>query len=197
MSTCYTFVSSPFGELLLTSDGSSLTRLHMPSQRHTAGVEDGWMRDDHAAPFDAVRAQLEAYFAGRLQEFDLPLAPQGTRFQQSVWEELGRIPYGTTLSYGELARRIGLPNAARAVGMANGRNPIGIVVPCHRVIGANGTLVGYGGGLERKVTLLDWEAAVLREGPRPLEPAPVTVHARSMLRKNLALTLPLETANAG
>jgi len=105
-----------------------------------------------------VIRQLHAYFLGKLESFDVELAPEGTPFQQRVWKELLKIPYGETISYGELSRRIGNPNASRAVGLANGSNPIGIVVPCHRVIGANGTLTGYGGGLPRKKWLLEHEA---------------------------------------
>ena len=114
-----------------------------------------------------VRQQLDAYFAGELQTFDLPLHMAGTPFQKQVWQGLLTIPYGTTISYAELARRIGRPGASRAVGAANGRNPIGIIVPCHRVIGANGTLTGYGGGLDRKEWLIAHEAGALsiRIGP--------------------------------
>jgi len=123
-----------------------------------------------------AKRQLTAYFEGNLSDFDLPLSMQGTPFQQRVWDELTRIPYGTTISYGELARRIGNANASRAVGLANGRNPISIIVPCHRVIGANGTLTGYGGGLPRKAALLYFEASVLTNGPRHFEmPVPQRV----------------------
>jgi methylated-DNA-[protein]-cysteine S-methyltransferase len=115
-----------------------------------------WRRDDQA--LHDVREQLDAYFAGERQTFDLPLQMTGTPFQKQVWQGLMAIPYGTTISYAELARRIGRPGASRAVGAANGRNPIGIIVPCHRVIGANGTLTGYGGGLDRKEWLLAHEA---------------------------------------
>lgn len=153
----YTYLESPIGRLLLTSDGTSLTGLYMEPHRHGPTSTEGWMRDDEAAPFPTARKQLEAYFAGELQEFDVPLAPQGTPFQQRVWNELCNIPFGQTWSYGELARRIGQPTASRAVGLANGKNPISVIVPCHRVIGANGKLVGYGGGLDRKSTLLQLE----------------------------------------
>jgi methylated-DNA-[protein]-cysteine S-methyltransferase len=126
--------------------------------------EPAWRRDD--GPFVAVCEQLTEYFAGKLQEFDVRLAPEGTEFQKRVWHELCRIPYGTSISYGELARRIGQPAASRAVGRANGQNPISIIVPCHRVIGADGTLTGYGGGIERKQWLLDHEAANSRDRDR-------------------------------
>jgi methylated-DNA-[protein]-cysteine S-methyltransferase len=154
--TLYSTVASPIGELLLTSDGKSVTGLFMKSQKHEAKRTREWKRDD--AALNQLRAQLEAYFAGELRAFELPLAPEGTPFQQRVWRALCDIPYGETISYGELARRIGQPGAARAVGLANGQNPIAIVVPCHRVIGANGSLTGYGGGLERKRWLLALES---------------------------------------
>ena len=147
---------SPVGELLLTWGGRALTGLYMDP--HKWGPERGpdWRED--AAPFAAAREQLDAYFAGELAEFDLPLAPEGTEFQRRVWDALRRIPYGKTVSYAELARMIGKSEAVRAVGAANGRNPISIIIPCHRVIGADGSLVGYGGGLERKRWLLQHEA---------------------------------------
>ena len=128
-----------------------------PRRDRASGLDLGWRRDD-AALVDAV-TQLDEYFAGRRRTFDLALAPRGTPFQLKVWEALRAIPYGATISYGELAARIGNRNASRAVGLANGRNPIAIVVPCHRVISANGSLTGYGGGLDNKKTLLDLEAA--------------------------------------
>lgn len=155
--TYYTYADSPFGPLLLTGNGEALTGLYMDGQRHGPGVAPEWRRADHREPFARARAELEAYFAGLGTTFTVPLAPFGTAFQSRVWEELRRIPYGETISYGELARRIGAPAASRAVGLANGRNPIGIVIPCHRVIGAGGRLVGYGGGLDRKSFLLALE----------------------------------------
>ena len=151
----YSTLSSPIGELLLTSNGRSVTGVYLRNQKHGARRTGDWKRDD--AALKRLRAQLQAYFAGALREFELPLAAAGTPFQQRVWRALCEIPYGETISYGELARRIGQPKAARAVGLANGRNPISIVVPCHRVIGANGSLTGYGGGLERKRWLLAHE----------------------------------------
>jgi len=165
--TCYTVIDSPLGPLTLTSDGRSLTRVHLPGPDGGAAVRREWVEDESTAPLPEVKRQLAAYFDGRLRQFDLPLAPAGTQFQQRVWEELARIPYGITASYGEIARRIGLPGSARAVGMANGANPIAIILPCHRVIGASGKLVGYGGGLPRKVALLTFETAVLATGPQP------------------------------
>ncbi|HYP39237.1 MAG TPA: methylated-DNA--[protein]-cysteine S-methyltransferase, partial [Chloroflexia bacterium] len=151
--------------MLLTSDGASLTGLYMVTHQYGPEVEESWMRRDDAPPFEEAKRQLSEYFSGTLTRFDLPLAPQGTQFQGRVWEELQKIPYGTTISYGELARRIGNANASRAVGLANGRNPISIIVPCHRVIGANGKLTGYGGGLPRKQARLAFEATVFTNGP--------------------------------
>ena len=153
--SCFDYFESPVGELLLTSDGQVLTGLHF------AGPEPADPGPDcprDPAPFDQVREQLAAYFTGRLRAFNLPLEPQGTPFQRRVWSELRRIPFGETISYGELARRIGQPGASRAVGRANGQNPIAVIVPCHRVIGANGSLTGFGGGMDRKRWLLEHEA---------------------------------------
>jgi len=152
--TYYDMMQSPIGELMLVSDGNTLTGLYMDNQKHAGGRAKA-IRDEEM--LKQPRAQLQAYFAGELREFGLPLAAGGTPFQQRVWRALRDIPYGETISYGELARRIGQPKASRAVGLANGRNPISIVVPCHRVIGANGSLTGYGGGLERKRWLLAHE----------------------------------------
>ena len=152
----YSNMTSPIGELTLTSDGEALTGIYMHRQKHRPRQAEGGKRDEGA--LKTARAQLAAYFEGELQDFDLPLAAQGTEFQQRVWKALREIPYGVTISYGELARRIGQPQAARAVGLANGQNPIAIVVPCHRVIGADGSLTGYGGGLARKRWLLAHES---------------------------------------
>ncbi len=145
-------VDSPLGELQLVGAGRSLTRLEMSPR----GVPAGARHDPEA--FGDVEAQLDAYFAGELTEFDVPLAPAGSGFQLAVWEALTRIPYGETASYGEIAAELGRPDAVRAVGSTNGRNPIAVIIPCHRVIGADGTLVGYGGGLPRKRLLLELEA---------------------------------------
>ena len=150
----HTTVDSPLGELLLVGDGAALVGVYMQEGRRPA-VARGSAKSD--ALLGEARSQLGEYFAGERVEFDLPLAPTGTEFQRRVWHALEEIPYGETISYGELARRIGRPTASRAVGMANGRNPISIVVPCHRVIGAGGTLTGYAGGVERKRFLLDLE----------------------------------------
>lgn len=152
-----TTVASPVGQLTLTASGGHLTGMAMDGQRHAPVAPPGRQRDD--AWFASIAAQLEEYFAGARTSFDVPLELTGTEFQRRVWSALRDIPYGETISYGELARRVGNPAAVRAVGLANGRNPIAIIVPCHRVIGADGSLTGYGGGLERKAWLLDHEAS--------------------------------------
>lgn len=153
--TFYRTIPSPVGPLTLAGHDDVLTNLRMDDQAHPPTGRDTWLPDDDAFP--KVVDQLEAYFARELTDFDVPMELEGTPFQRQVWAALCDIPYGETISYGELARRIGKPNASRAVGLANGRNPIGIIVPCHRVIGANGTLTGYGGGLGRKRALLELE----------------------------------------
>jgi methylated-DNA-[protein]-cysteine S-methyltransferase len=155
----YTTMDSPIGELLLVGDGQTLHRLSMQGGRRPLPIDPSWEQRDDA--FEEVREQLAEYFDGRRNAFDVPLGLAGNEFELRVWEALCRIPYGETVSYGEIAREIGAPSAARAVGLANGRNPIAVIVPCHRVIGADGTLTGYGGGLERKRLLLDLEAGVL------------------------------------
>jgi methylated-DNA-[protein]-cysteine S-methyltransferase len=156
----YCISESPVGDLLLRTNGTALTGVFLDVDR-APRVGSDWRRD--AAGLRPFRAQLQAYFGGELQSFDLPLAMNGTPFQQTVWSALRNIPYGATISYGELARRIGKPKASRAVGLANGSNPLSIVVPCHRVIGADGSLTGYGGGLERKRWLLRHERAPFRD----------------------------------
>lgn len=151
----HTQVPSPVGVLTLTSDGDALTGLYMENQKHRPELPAHSVRDD--SRFTAVREQLAAYFAGELQRFDVRLDAAGTAFQQQVWQALMAIPFGATETYGGLAARLGKPSASRAVGLANGRNPIGIIVPCHRVLGASGALTGYGGGVERKQWLLAHE----------------------------------------
>lgn len=151
----YTNIESPIGELLLLGDGHTLHGLYMQDGRKPTRIAPQWQRS--AAPFTDIEAQLGEYFAAERVTFDIPLTMKGTEFERSVWQALQEIPYGETVSYGEIAKRVGQPSAARAVGLANGRNPIAVVVPCHRVIGANGTLTGYGGGLERKRLLLELE----------------------------------------
>ncbi len=159
--TLYTTLNSPIGELLLTSDGAALTGLYMPDHAHGPEIGADWVRDDGAELFASAAEQLGEYFGGGRRLFSLPLAPVGTEFQRRVWAELRRLPYGATVTYGELARRLGDPGASRAVGLANGRNPISIIVPCHRVVGAGGSLTGYAGGLDRKRFLLELEGGCL------------------------------------
>jgi len=156
----YTKIESPVGPLLLVADGAGLRKIFFENGRDRAQLDSSWTED--ARFFNDTISQLHSYFAGGLKEFDLPLAPEGTPFQLKVWKRLCEIPYGETMSYGELARRIGNPNASRAVGLANGANPIPIVIPCHRVIGSNGKLTGYGGGLPIKEKLLALERRQLR-----------------------------------
>jgi methylated-DNA-[protein]-cysteine S-methyltransferase len=156
MTTHHIIIDSPIGELLVTASDDALTGLEMapfarPDEPSRARAND---------VLRAARTQLNAYFRGRQMSFDLPLAPAGTSFQQGVWQELTRIPLGETITYAQLAERVGRPGHFRAVGSANGRNPISLIIPCHRVIGTGGSLTGYGGGIERKRWLLDHEAAM-------------------------------------
>jgi methylated-DNA-[protein]-cysteine S-methyltransferase len=153
----YTYVDSPIGRLLLQSDGVALTGLHMEGPGCPALDAATWLADADGGPLPLAAGQLDEYFAGKRRDFDLPLRLEGTIFQRRVWQVLTEIPYGATWSYGQQAKRMGNPNASRAVGLANGRNPISILVPCHRVIGADGSLTGYGGGVERKRWLLAHE----------------------------------------
>lgn len=156
--TTYSLLPTPIGELLLIGDAGSLSGIYMPPHKGGPAVGADWVRDDDA--FAEARAQLAAYFAGQRTVFQLRRAVTGTAFQQLVWQELERVPYGHTVSYRQLAERIGRPTAARAVGTAIGRNPLSIVVPCHRVVGSSGMLTGYAGGVDRKRALLAHEKAV-------------------------------------
>lgn len=157
---CYTRMESPLGPLLVAGDDEGLRRIEFVNGRKPAQEDPRWRAD--AEPLGETIRQLSAYFAGELETFDLLLAPAGTPFQLAVWDRLLEIPYGETVSYGELARRVGNPKASRAVGLANGSNPIPIVIPCHRVIGSDGKLTGYGGGLPIKEKLLAMERRQLR-----------------------------------
>jgi methylated-DNA-[protein]-cysteine S-methyltransferase len=153
----YRHVDSPIGPLLLTSDGESLTGLYMgaPSKRPDMGSE--WAETPDGGPLVQTARQLDEYFSGKRKVFDLPLKMAGTEFQKRVWRQLTKIPFGETWSYGQLAKRLDNPNGSRAVGLANGRNPIAVIVPCHRVIGADGSMTGFGGGIPRKQWLLAHE----------------------------------------
>ncbi|MGA4838750.1 methylated-DNA--[protein]-cysteine S-methyltransferase [Streptomyces sp. G45] len=156
MHRTHTVIDSPYGPLTLVATDGTLSGLYMTEQRHRPAEETFGDRDPDA--FGEATAQLNAYFAGDLKEFDLPLRLDGTPFQRTVWQQLLTIPYGETRTYGQLADALGNPAASRAVGLANGKNPIGVIVPCHRVVGANGSLTGYGGGLDRKRRLLEFES---------------------------------------
>ncbi len=151
----YWIYSSPVGRLLLQHDGKGLSGLQFQDGAHPLAIDEAWKK--RRSPFIAVITQLDDYFSGRLQKFSIPLSLHGTAFQLSVWRALRTIPYGQTVSYGIIAKKIGNPQASRAVGAANGQNPVSIIVPCHRIIGANGKLVGYGGGLPIKKALLELE----------------------------------------
>lgn len=167
MTTFYTIIPSPIGEILLARNEKGISHINFQGGESVLTPAPDWQRDYTA--FADVITQLDAYFAGELHEFDLPLAPEGTPFQQTVWQMLQTIPYGHTATYGELAAEIGQPNASRAVGAANGRNPIPIVIPCHRVIGANGKLTGFSGGLHIKQALLALEKNGRLETPAQLQ----------------------------
>lgn len=158
MPQTWTYVDSPIGTLRLTIRDGRLTGLHVADHEKCPPLGDRCVEDPTA--FDEVKRQLDEYFAGRRTSFEIPFELDGSPFQRQVWQALTEIPFGETISYGELARRVGRPGAARAVGAANGRNPVSVVVPCHRVIGADGTLTGYGWGNDRKAWLLRHEGAV-------------------------------------
>ena len=157
--TAYTIMKSPIGPLMLAGDERGLRLVHFMTGRRPKSPQRDWTEDK--TPFKEVVRQLDAYFDGKLKDFDLPLILDGTAFQLLVWNNLRKIPYGETISYGQLAKRIGSPDAARAVGLANGSNPIPIIIPCHRVIGSNGDLTGFGGGLALKKKLLALESRQL------------------------------------
>lgn len=161
--TRFSHVDSPVGRLLVAADDAGVRAIAFQANRHPVARAAGW-REGHHPLIELARQQLDEYFAGARRTFDLPLAPEGTDFQQAVWLALAEIPYGRTISYAELARRVARPSAVRAVGAANGRNPLPIVLPCHRVIGTNGDLTGFGGGLPTKRFLLELEGALPRAG---------------------------------
>ncbi len=155
----YRHIDSPVGPLLLAADNAGLRLIEFHTPRHPMSRLHDWREGDNEV-LDLTRKQLDEYFDGKRRDFDLPLAPQGTAFQEQVWRTLATIPYGETISYSQLAQRVGKPTAMRAVGAANGRNPLPIVLPCHRVIGADGSLTGFGGGLPTKQFLLQLEGAL-------------------------------------
>ena len=151
----YTYINSPVGELLVAGDCDGLTLISFPAGNKCRQHKEDWTNKPNS--FSDIQEQLDAYFKGRLTRFDIDLKPQGTAFQLQVWKALQDVPYGETISYGELATTINKPTASRAVGAANGSNPLPIVIPCHRVIGSTGKLTGFGGGIETKALLLDLE----------------------------------------
>ncbi len=155
----YCYYDSPLGRMLLVGIDGVLEELHFPNSTERQEVPEDWQ--DSAARFKEAIRQLREYFAAARQEFDLPIAPRGTPFQERVWQELRRIPFGETASYGAIAERIGNPKACRAVGLANSKNPIPIIIPCHRIIGKDGSLTGFGGGLTVKQQLLDLESRAI------------------------------------
>jgi len=152
----YAYLETPIGILLIAGNDAAVERISFPIRGKATKPEPGWQESQRGAVAEAIR-QLQEYFAGKRTGFDLPLAPKGTEFQRAVWRQLQDIPYGETISYGELARRVGNPKAARAVGSANGANPLPIVIPCHRVIAGDGSIGGFGGGLPTKEILLALE----------------------------------------
>jgi methylated-DNA-[protein]-cysteine S-methyltransferase len=162
----YDYYDSPCGRMLLVADGEALCGAYFTGQKHYVAPERGWTRDPRAAPLAAARRELEEYFAGRRKRFDVPLAAEGTPFQRAVWKAIAGVGFGQTISYAELARRAGRPGGARAAGAATGRNPIGIIVPCHRIVGADGSLTGYAGGIDKKVALLELEGRARSAGHR-------------------------------
>lgn len=150
---------TPLGALFATAVGGTLTGLYFEGGRHAPSISREWREDPYSSPLRECATQLADYFDGKRQCFDLPVAGEGTPFQRGVWKEIARIPFGKTITYAELARRVGSPRAVRAAGAATGRNPLSIVVPCHRVVGTHGTLTGYAGGIDRKARLLALEGA--------------------------------------
>ena len=157
----YSLLETPIGTLLIAGDEQAVRRIDFPKDGKPGTPQPEWT-ESARGPVGQAMKQLREYFAGQRADFDLPLAPEGTEFQRTVWRNLQDIPYGETISYGELAKRVGNPKASRAVGAANGQNPIPIVIPCHRVIGANGKLTGFGGGLPTKEALLALETKQLK-----------------------------------
>ena len=155
----YARLATPLGTLIATAAGGALTGLYYEGERHAPAIRADWVEDSTATVFSECRRQIGEYLEGARKSFDLPLAPEGSEFQRRVWIEIARIPYGETLTYAELASRAGAPGSARAAGAATGRNPLSIVVPCHRVVGSDGSLTGYAGGVPRKKKLLQIEDA--------------------------------------
>lgn len=156
----YARLKTPLGTLVAIAAGGVVTGLHFDGGRHAPEIAPEWREEPYASPLRECAEQLADYFAGKRQCFDLPVAPRGTPFQQRIWREIAKVPYGATITYAELAVRAGAPGSARAAGAATGRNPLAIVVPCHRIVGSGGALTGYAGGLPRKERLLALEGAL-------------------------------------
>lgn len=156
----YDYYQSPHGRMLLVADDEALTGVYFTGQKYQPRIEQDWVRDARHAPLRQVKQELAEYFAGKRRRFTVKLAPRGTPFQRAVWKAIAGVGFGRTIPYAELARRVGRPGSARAAGSATGRNPIGIIVPCHRIIGSNGALTGYAGGLAKKRALLELEGIV-------------------------------------
>jgi methylated-DNA-[protein]-cysteine S-methyltransferase len=156
----YDLYESPQGQMLLVADGEGLSGVWFAGQKYFPRVEPDWRRDARHAPLRQAERELTEYFGGGRKRFESPLAPEGTAFQQSVWKAISTVGFGQTITYSELARRAGYPGSARAAGAATGRNPISIIVPCHRIVGSNGSLTGYAGGLDRKRALLALESGI-------------------------------------
>jgi methylated-DNA-[protein]-cysteine S-methyltransferase len=154
----YDYYDSPCGHMLLVAEGDALCGAYFVGQKHMREPESGWKRDPRARPLVQAKRELEEYFGGSRKIFDVVLAAEGTPFQRAVWKAIARVPFGETISYAELARRAGRPGSARAAGAATGRNPIGVIVPCHRIVGTDGSLTGYAGGVDKKRALLALEA---------------------------------------
>jgi methylated-DNA-[protein]-cysteine S-methyltransferase len=162
--TTYTTMTTSLGTIILAATDGAICGIWFEGQRHFAGIGEGWLETPDDPLLRRAASQLEEYFAGQRREFELPLEPGGTEFQRSVWQAIARVGYGTTSTYGDLARELGVPGSVRAVGAATGRNPLSIVVPCHRVLARSGALTGYAGGVERKQALLALERG---DGPAP------------------------------
>ena len=160
----YDYCKTPRGRMLLVSSVNGLAGVYFVGQRHYPRLSDGWKRDRRG--MQHAKRELLEYFAGKRKRFSVPLDPQGTPFQQAVWREIAKVGFGETMTYAELARRAGHPGSARAAGAATGRNPLGIIVPCHRIVGTDGSLTGYAGGLSRKKAFLALEAATSRRSSR-------------------------------
>jgi methylated-DNA-[protein]-cysteine S-methyltransferase len=155
----YDLYESPYGRILLVASDEGLSGVYFDGQKYHPRIEAGWRLDARHAPLRQAKRELAEYFGGERKRFETAIAPQGTPFQRAVWKAISTVDFGTTITYGELARRAGSPGSARAAGAATGRNPIGIIVPCHRIVGSNGSLTGYAGGLEKKRALLALEGA--------------------------------------